>query len=119
MLKAINWYKREVQIGFLVIVCLSCVAIIGIQIGSMHLFQSESIMWEGICKGENLVAGSNDSIIMEVYCPLQDEFLTTNISVIMVSKNEDKLFYCKRTEGNIMKDESWYCSVPKEEIDVR
>ncbi len=112
MLKAINWYKREIHFGFIVIVCLICAAIIGLQIATFYLFQSENTMWQGICKGGNLIEGSNDSVIMKVHCPLQDEFLTDSLSVIMASKNEGQVFYCKKTEGNIMKDETWYCSVP-------
>lgn len=110
--EVIHTYKN-IRFWLIVGVVAVCLLLVGLQVGIMYAFQSQNPVWEGVCNGGDLIEG-NDSILMTVHCPTQDEFKISNFLVILASKNEDKTFYCKKTEGNILKDETWKCNVLEE-----
>jgi len=116
MIKVINSYKKEVRFSFIIFICIICGLLIGLQIGLMYGWQSQNAVWEGVCKGGALVEGP-DKVVMTVHCPSHDQFKTSSIPVMLASKNEGRVFFCRKTEGNIMKDENWRCTVPEKGTD--
>ncbi len=110
--KTIDNYKQDSRFWIIVVVFAICALMVALQFGIMYRFQSQNVIWEGVCKGGNLIQGQN-GIIMKVNCPRHDEFKTDIADIILASKNEGKVFYCKKIEGNIMKDETWICVPPK------
>lgn len=111
--KAITTYKKSVRFWVIFIAVVLCGLLVGLQFGIMYAFQSQNTIWEGVCKGGNLIKGTNDTILMTVHCPTQDKFLVNNFLITLASKNENKMFYCRKTEGNIMKNEKWKCQLSK------
>ncbi len=113
MKKAIKSYIREVQFGMMFVICITCVILVGIQTGFMFTMQDSRTIWQGICKGGALSDAGDNRTNMVVHCPGEEEFVLNDPILIMTSKDDGKVFYCKRTEGSIMKDEDWLCTVPK------
>lgn len=114
MLKAINSYKKEVNFGFLFMVCAICVVLTIIQFATMHGLQNDEITWQGSCVAGAL-DGSSENIKMTVKCLGQEEFQTTDKAIISYAMNENRIFNCVIVKGNIMKNEWWNCIVPGKE----
>lgn len=119
MLKAINSYQKEVRFGFIFFVCIICAGLVLAQLAAMYIFQNEEIVWQGACKGGALADAGDSKIKMTVWCPGRDGFEIINSSLIAEAKNEDKVFFCKKTKGNIIKNENWVCHIPPKENDVK
>lgn len=107
-------YKDATCFGITFVVLMVCCVIFLVELGSMFLFQSDETLWEGVCSGTEIVTSnsSDSNIALKVNCPGRDEFEITTKSIIVAYVNEDRVFFCEKTKGNIMKNESWFCHVP-------
>ena len=113
----LKYYKRKVTFGLIICVCFVLALTSGAQVALMYAFEEDTTEWQGICKGGELSNGGDRRTNMMVHCPGEEEFVINDPYVIIASKSEGKVFYCRRTKGTIIKNETWKCytSDPKGE----
>ena len=112
-----NGYKRNTQFGIVFMVALGCLVIFLAELGLMFGFQNNEIQWQGACRTGELEVTSA-KVVLPVTCEGsgQDGFVYKSPELIAyVGNNKTDVIYCELTQGSVMLDEAWKCSITGEE----